>query len=167
MQVAQLSCLHYNNCNFLAHELIQLPFMLRPPMAALLGHNWQFLTIADDLRAAGQASLDTQVSLCCLLCACLLQHAAGNHVGQLVGFNTQHVCCNTQQESVSSSQAVLTHSKKPCLGQLVCLNTQQELCWAACMVARAAGNCVRQQLLLQHKGDSTGNPNVSHPWAFL
>ncbi|KAL0042877.1 hypothetical protein WJX79_002164, partial [Trebouxia sp. C0005] len=60
-QVAQLSCLHYNNCNFLAHELVQLPFMLRPPMAALLGHNWQFLTISDDLRAAGQASLDTQV----------------------------------------------------------------------------------------------------------
>ena len=71
-QVAQLSCLHYNNCNFLAHELIQLPFMLRPPMVALLGHNWQFLTIAEDLRAAGQASLDTQVSLCCLLCVCLL-----------------------------------------------------------------------------------------------
>ncbi|DBA76382.1 TPA: hypothetical protein ACH3X1_010090 [Trebouxia sp. C0004] len=60
-EVAQLSCLHYNNCNFLAHELVQLPFMLRPPMAAVLGHNWQFLTIADDLRAAGQASLNTQV----------------------------------------------------------------------------------------------------------
>lgn len=63
MQVAQLSCLHYNNCQYLAHELVTLPFIVRPPMGTLLGPKWQFLEEAGDLKKAGQAQLDFQVIL--------------------------------------------------------------------------------------------------------
>lgn len=63
MQVAQLSCLHYNNCQYLAHELVTLPFIVRPPMGTLLGPKWQFLEVAGDLKEAGQAQLDFQVML--------------------------------------------------------------------------------------------------------
>lgn len=69
MQVAQLSCLHYNNCQYLAHELVSLPFVVRPPMGTLLGPSWQFLEVAGELKEAGQAQLDFQVVLLsCLLC---------------------------------------------------------------------------------------------------
>jgi len=64
LQVAQLSCLQYNNCHFLAHELVQLPFMVRPQLAIVLGNNWQFLSIAGNLRSAGQNFLDKQVGFC-------------------------------------------------------------------------------------------------------
>ncbi|KAL3153383.1 hypothetical protein ABBQ38_011722 [Trebouxia sp. C0009 RCD-2024] len=60
-QVAQLSCLHYNNCQYLAHELVTLPFIVRPPMGTLLGPKWQFLEEAGDLKKAGQAQLDFQI----------------------------------------------------------------------------------------------------------
>lgn len=60
-QVAQLSCLHYNNCQYLAHELVTLPFIVRPPMGTLLGPKWQFLEVAGDLKEAGQAQLDFQI----------------------------------------------------------------------------------------------------------
>lgn len=66
LQVAQLSCLHYNNCHFLAHELVTLPFMIRPQLATVLGNNWQFLEVAGDLRCAGQTCLDRQVHICVL-----------------------------------------------------------------------------------------------------
>lgn len=61
IQVAQLSCLHYSNCHYLAHELVSLPFVVRPPMTTLLGPNWQFLDVAGDLKEAGQFQLDYQV----------------------------------------------------------------------------------------------------------
>ena len=61
MQVAQLSCLHYNNCQYLAHELVSLPFVVRPAMSTLLGPDWQFLNLAEDLKSTGQLQLDRQV----------------------------------------------------------------------------------------------------------
>lgn len=60
-QVAQLSCLHYNSCQYLAHELCCLPFATRPPLATLIGSNGQFLESIRELRAFGQACLDRQV----------------------------------------------------------------------------------------------------------
>lgn len=61
VQVAQLSCLHYNSCQYLAHELCCLPLATRPPLAALLGRSCHFLDSVIELRTFGQACLDKQV----------------------------------------------------------------------------------------------------------
>ena len=85
LQVPQLGCLHFNNCRYIAHEMVTLAYITHPhppgldppgshpssdraagqPNSAGLqtSQTQQFLEVAAELNAAGQRYLDQQVRL--------------------------------------------------------------------------------------------------------
>lgn len=76
LQVPQLGCLHFNNCRYVAHEMVSLAYVTAQATASASGgssaqqpasmgnhpqQTQQFLEVAAELNATGQRYLNQQV----------------------------------------------------------------------------------------------------------
>ena len=75
VQVPQLGCLHFNNCKYVAHEMVTLAYSISAAASAITSidqakspglqtdQTEQLLEVASELNATGQRYLDQQVGL--------------------------------------------------------------------------------------------------------